>query len=389
MRLPRLLPTAQVARHGDRLLILVEGEHDFELEGDPMLVMRLLRALDGTTPIDEIAARVGTQVEEVRAGIAALVEAGLVDDAAADLELLTPAEAERYDRQLRYFGDIGAEPRAVHQRRLGEATVCVLGLGGLGGMAALMLAAAGVGRIVGVDGDEVELSNLARQVAYTEADVGRPKTAAMGDRLRALRGDLDYTAVPRVLDSAAAVAAAIDGADAVVAAVDWPAARIGAWVDEACFAARVPYVSMSQHPPLVRIGPTYLPGRTGCHACERAAHRERFPGYDELLAQTEDASPAATFAPACGVIGSLVANEIIAVLSGLHPPACAGRSALVDLRTLRMFFEEHPRRSDCPLCGRVRTGTTPEEALFDEVLPPQPRGAAAHVLPAVLVARPG
>jgi bacteriocin biosynthesis cyclodehydratase domain-containing protein len=218
-------------------------------------------------------------------------------------------------------------------------------------MASLLLAASGIGRIVGVDGDRVDVSNLARQVMFTEADVGVTKTEVAAARLAELRGDLDFVGVETVLRSPADVSEVIAGADVVVAAVDWPAALIGGWVDEACVAGGVPYVAMSQHPPLVRIGPTYVPGQTGCYRCQEASYRDRYASYDELVGQTADESPAATYAPACGVIGSLVANEVVALVTGLHPPACLGRSTVLDLRDLSITSEVVTPRPGCPRCA--------------------------------------
>ncbi|MCW2986652.1 MAG: Sulfur carrier protein adenylyltransferase ThiF, partial [Conexibacter sp.] len=215
----------------------------------------------------------------------------------------------------------------------------------------------GVGTVVGVDHDAVELSNLARQVLYGQDDLGRPKVAAARQRLGQLNARSTFVGLERRLDSAAAVADAIAGSDFVVAAVDWPAAHISGWVNEACWAAGIPYAGMSQHPPLVRVGPTYLPGITGCLACQEAAYRRRFPLFDAARAALADDSPAATYAPACGLIGSLVANEAIAHITGLAPVACAGRAALIDLTTLAVSYDDVPRDPDCRICGRVAVST--------------------------------
>jgi molybdopterin-synthase adenylyltransferase len=145
----------------------------------------------------------------------------------------------------------------------------------------------------------------------------------------------------------------IAGADFVVAAVDWPATKIGHWVNEACWGAGIPYMSMSIFPPTLRIGPTYVPGRTGCVECQDAAYRRAYPRFDQALASLADATPGAVFAPACGVIGSLVANEVVAHLTGLHPRTCEGRAWMLDLTTLQVTTEDVPREPGCPVCDRV------------------------------------
>ena len=93
----------------------------------------------------------------------------------------------RYDRQLRYFGDLapGATPPSEYQRRLREARVALLGLGGLGSWAAYALACCGVGELVLVDGDRVEESNFNRQILYRERDIGRLKAEAAAEALAA------------------------------------------------------------------------------------------------------------------------------------------------------------------------------------------------------------
>jgi bacteriocin biosynthesis cyclodehydratase domain-containing protein len=364
---PRLKSTIEVVDNGGRLVLLRGGHRDGDvaLDGDPRVLIELLRLLDGTRGPAEVLGALRASVapalgaDDLTEALEALAADGLIEDAAEDARHLDPAGLERYDRQLRYFGDLAGAgvPRAAAQARLEAATVAVLGLGGLGGMAATMLTVCGVGTIVGVDHDVVELSNLARQVLYGQDDLGRLKVEAAAERLNQLNARGRFHGIPHRLDSTAAVADAIAGADFVVAAVDWPADRISGWVNAACWAAGIPYVGMSQHPPLVRVGPTYLPGATGCLTCQEAAYRRRFPLFDAARAAISEDSPAATYAPACGLIGSLVANEAIAHITGLAPVACLGRSTVIDLTTLTVTHEEVPRDPDCATCGRVAVST--------------------------------
>jgi bacteriocin biosynthesis cyclodehydratase domain-containing protein len=356
-----LKSTIEVVADGDRLVLLRGGHRDGDvaLDGDPRVLAELLALLDGTRGPAEIltALRAGPvpalDAADLDEALAALAADGLTEDAADDARHLDAAGLERYDRQLRYFGDLAGAgvPRAAAQARLERSTVAVLGLGGLGGMAATMLTVCGVGTIVGVDHDTVELSNLARQVLYGQDDLGARKVDAAARRLRQLNARSRFVGIARRLDSTRAVADAIAGADFVVAAVDWPAGTISGWVNDACWAAGIPYVGMSQHPPLVRVGPTYLPGATGCLACQEAAYRRRFPLFDAAKAAISDSSPAATYAPACGLVGSLVANEAIAHITGLAPVACAGRATVIDLTTLAVTHEDVPQDPDCPVCS--------------------------------------
>src|ERR1700758_3315675 len=93
----------------------------------------------------------------------------------------TDEEVERYARHL-----VLREVGGPGQQKLKGASVLIVGAGGLGAPAALYLAAAGVGALILADPDEVDRSNLQRQVIYTEDDLGRPKPEAAADRLAAL-----------------------------------------------------------------------------------------------------------------------------------------------------------------------------------------------------------
>ncbi|MDX1529209.1 MAG: HesA/MoeB/ThiF family protein, partial [Gammaproteobacteria bacterium] len=96
--------------------------------------------------------------------------------------------SERYSRHL-LLSQIGESGQA----RLLKARVLVIGLGGLGSPVAMYLAASGVGELVLVDFDHVELSNLQRQVIHSSADIGRDKVASARDRVLALNPEVKVT----------------------------------------------------------------------------------------------------------------------------------------------------------------------------------------------------
>ena len=140
-------------------------------------VWTMLAAMDGSRELAEIigqvhAAHPGQPVEVLRRGAQQLVSTGYIEDAAAPVPAgLTERDIERYDRAVGYFRWLGLSPEASAwrpQAQLREARVTILGVGGTGGIAALALTASGVGRLHCVDPDVVELSNLSRQVLYTE-----------------------------------------------------------------------------------------------------------------------------------------------------------------------------------------------------------------------------
>jgi bacteriocin biosynthesis cyclodehydratase domain-containing protein len=315
---------------------------------------RLLGALDGTRSLHELEQEFGA--DGVRDTLNQMRDWSLVEDA-ADEDAIPEIDKERLDRQLRYFSDVGGQGSpspAECQERLREASVAVLGVGGLGGRTAYELAACGVGDIRLIDGDRVEMSNLNRQIQFSEADIGSLKAEIMAERLRAFNSSISVTATCERLESQAELATFIEGATFVVGSADWPPFAIEGWCNAACFEAGIPYITMSQMPPLVRIGPLYVPGQTGCFECQAMRYRRDFPLFDVAIDQRRGLeSQAVTLGPASGAIGGLIGMEVLHFLTGVIEPASLGIGLTLDSRTMTFEREAIIRESDCPVCGSL------------------------------------
>jgi molybdopterin/thiamine biosynthesis adenylyltransferase len=144
-------------------------------------------------------------------------------------------EVDRYARHL-VLKEIGG----AGQHKLKDASVLVIGAGGLGAPAALYLAAAGVGRIGLIDPDAVALSNLQRQVIYRTGDVGRAKVIAAAERLCALNDNTEVDPLDFAL-TAENAREMVRAFDLVVDGTDDFATRLV--VNDACMAEGRPLVS--------------------------------------------------------------------------------------------------------------------------------------------------
>jgi bacteriocin biosynthesis cyclodehydratase domain-containing protein len=346
---------------GDVYLMRPSAGSDIRIENPNAEQRQLLEALDGEHTLEQLHEKFGE--EEVGDLISQLQELEVVEDAADD-DLVPSDELARFDRQLRYFSDIGPVGLTPSecQGRLRDAKVAVLGVGGLGGWAAWALACCGVGEMWLIDGDRVEVSNLNRQIFYTEADLGLLKVEAATARLRAFNSAMEVTSTARRLESQAEIAEFVAGADVVIDAADWPAHDIERWCNSACFEAGIPYITMSHFPPIARVGPLYVPGRTGCFACQETSYRREYPLFDVAVEQRRTkASPAATLGPACGLIGGQVGLDVMHLLTGLAEPSTLGVSHIYDLRTMEVEREPVVPEPDCPVCGHLQPVETVKE----------------------------
>lgn len=327
-------------------------------------VWTMLTAMDGSRGLQEIvehvrAAHPGQPAEILRRGAEQLMASGYIEDAAGPVPAsLTARDLLRYDRAVGYFRWLDLTPRGSSwepQARLRDARVTVLGVGGTGGVAAMALAASGVGHLHCVDPDEVELSNLSRQVLYTEDDIGRPKADSAVARLRRLNSDIEVTGQRMTVMSTADVLGLAGDCDVLLLTADRPP-EVRTWANRGCLEARRPWVDAGYHGPLVQCG-AFVPGEGPCRECTRLAMRDRDA---ELGANPHDdtergaAVGHAVGAASAGMSGYLAAHLVIGLITGV-PPVTPGRVETMNLAALDApLVCDDPPHPDCPACGGSR-----------------------------------
>lgn len=355
---PRIKRTTQQMEgpKGELYLLRPSAGADIQIDDHDQSGRELLAALDGTRTEAELIDEFGE--DEVVDLLAQLEELSVIEDASDD-DLIADAVVERFDRQLRYFSDVTTGPTPSEcQKRLREARVAVLGVGGLGGWSALNLACVGVGEMLLIDFDRIEMSNLNRQVLYDESDLGRHKSVAAAERLRAFNSSITIESRVQKLGSEQAIAETIKGYDLVIDACDWPAHDIERWINQACFAAGIPFIAMSHFPPVARVGPLYVPGVTGCFNCQEIGYRRTYPLFDIAIEQQRGKeSPAATLGPACSMIGGQVGLDVMHHITGLARPSTLGVGHIFDLRTMDVEREPVIPERDCQVCGKRSSGS--------------------------------
>ncbi|CCG07039.1 HesA/MoeB/ThiF family protein [Pararhodospirillum photometricum] len=245
---------------------------------------------------------------------------------------LTDDQILRYSRHI-LLPEVGGRG----QDRLRQARVLVVGAGGLGSPLLYYLAAVGIGTLVVVDGDYVDLSNLQRQILHTTARVDHPKVESAAEALRALNPDVRLELHHDRL-SVDNVQALVEDCDLVADCSDNFATRF--LVNDACYMARRPLVSAAVLGFEGQLS-TYRPHRGGpCYRCLVPA----------LPSSRPTCAEAGVLGSVVGVLGSLQATEVIKELLDIGR-SMAGRLMIVDalegeIRTVRLKPDP-----ECALCG--------------------------------------
>jgi molybdopterin/thiamine biosynthesis adenylyltransferase len=240
----------------------------------------------------------------------------------------------RYSRHI-LLDEIGIEG----QQKLLDAHVLVIGAGGLGSPACLYLASAGIGHITVVDDDDVDLTNLQRQVAHTTERIGQPKALSARQSMTAINPLVQVTALVERVDDAR-LAELAGQADVVLDCTDNFSTRHA--VNRACVAARVPLVSGA----VLRFDGqvSVFDARTATAPCYSCLFPQDQP-FEDVACSTMG-----VFAPLVGVIGAMQAAEALKLVLGIGEPL-RGRLLLLDGLRMEWTSIGVARNDDCVVCG--------------------------------------
>jgi adenylyltransferase/sulfurtransferase len=245
---------------------------------------------------------------------------------------LADAQLLRYSRQIML-----PEIEIEGQTRLLQSRVLIVGLGALGSPVSMYLAASGIGELVLLDHDEVELSNLQRQIVHSSASVGLDKVQSARRTLEALNPEVSIVGVSRLFDED--TLQEVGRVDAVVDATDNFAARFA--INKACFRARTPLISGAA----IR-----LEGQVSVYPLDRADSPCYRCLYRDVVEPPGSCAQNGVLGPVAGMVGSIQAVETVKVLLGFGE-TLAGRLLLIDARTMDIRAVRLAKDPACPVCG--------------------------------------
>lgn len=248
--------------------------------------------------------------------------------------MLNDEQLLRYSRQIML-----PEVEIAGQEAWLNASVLIVGVGGLGSPVAMYLAAAGIGHLILVDDDVVELTNLQRQIVHATETLGKPKVESAKSALSGLNPDTRITTINRRLTDEE-LAEQIARVDLVLDCTDNFSTRFA--INDACVAHKKPLVSGAA----IRLEGqvAVFDPRQDDAPCYRCLYRE---GSDENLTCSESG----VLAPLVGIIGSVQAMEALKVLAEVGEPL-VGKLLLLDGRYMDWRSLKLRRDPECPCCGQ-------------------------------------
>jgi bacteriocin biosynthesis cyclodehydratase domain-containing protein len=358
----RIPPYLSVMALGGDVLVGLLPPRAVQIEDAPGYLPGLLAFLSSSRSFEELAehaqAYAALSRDEVKRLLDELLAAGVVSTAEFDAD-------SRYARHLLYYDLLGLDGHWA-QRRLGDATVGLVGMGGIGSGVATLLAAAGVGTLVCSDGDTVEVSNLTRQTLYAGDGVGRAKVEVAAARLTELNPEITVRPVRESIAGSDLYDRHFADCELVILSADSPP-DVHTWTNDAAFRHGFATSNAGYIESYGVIGPLVLPGRTACYECLRSTGDLQTPG-GAAPANLNAEHRAPSFGPLNSLVSAVQANEAIRHLLGLHTETESCR-ILVDSASYELHRERFARDPECHRCasaaGREAPTHQPEPTLAD------------------------
>lgn len=274
-----------------------------------------------------------------------LMEAGILTD-------FQVSSSDRFSRHDLFYDLAFGQP--FRSQQLAEFTVGLVGVGGIGTNVAMQLSAAGIGGLVLMDADTVDLTNLTRQFLFDECDVGSLKVEAASKRLSLKNSSTKYIMIPRAADCVADLEEVFTKSDVVVISADHPQSIAG-WANAASLKTGTPFTCAGYQDTRGLVGPLVVPYGSPCMVC--AAKTD---GLNQGSATSEDTLPSARNvnihyqAPSYGPLNALVASFTVAEVTrllALGESNIVGRRLVIDPLICSTDFEEYQRDPSCLACS--------------------------------------
>ncbi len=317
-------------------------------------ILSLLESLDGEKSVEQLAEEQKVSLDELNVLFDFLRGKGILDNIDPKEDFSNYSE---YRRVIHFLADYSSSHQQLLRmwQHIRNATVLVVGLGAVGAWVACNLVQSGIGKLILMDADTVDVSNLHRQYGYSKSDVGNYKVDALERRLQEYGGRTEIVKAHTFLAEYTLSRFDEERLDLVINCADKPNVdTTSLWIGEYCMKHSIPHIiggGYNMH--LSLIGQTVLPGETACVKCfQKKLEEENRIDPARVKKLSIRNRKVGSFGPMCSLIASMIGMEAIKVLSGCTSPANINRRGEFDIFTMEVKYKPYEKREDCEWCGK-------------------------------------
>lgn len=259
----------------------------------------------------------------------------------------------RYSRNSIYYRLAGGNPSQI-QNRLKNSTVLIVGCGGIGNHSAQMLSTSGVGQLLLVDNDIIEMSNLTRQFMFCEEDIGKKKVDILARELKKRNKTTSIVKYPMYINNQDDYLKIDNCYDLILLSADTPQETV-LWTNRHCLESNIPFVNVGYINDISVYGPFVIPGKTACFECAQVVPDDvtAEDGLFDQISAINANFKSASFPTVNAVAASLAVNDALKYLGNYGEITSVNKR--VGIHSLTAKIEQHAmlKNSECAVCGRL------------------------------------
>lgn len=311
--------------------------------------------MDGTFTLDEYINKNG--LEEIKQELGDFVEflhkKGILSNAIeVDLK-----DYNKYRRIIHFIEDYSISPEHLNEmwNNIRNGKVVIIGLGAVGTWVAVNLVQLGLQNLTLIDNDVVDITNLHRQLGYSETDIGKHKSVVLKDKLLKMNSNLNIEIIPEFLNGNLLNRVGLGNVDLIINCADTPNVdTTSLWVGEYCMTKNIPHIvggGYNMH--LSLIGQTVIPYESACVKCFEIQLKELNKidpnSVKKLVVKNRKVG---SFGPMCAIIASFVGMEALKVLTKHIKPANINRRGEFNVYDMDIKYKEFKMVENCPWCRK-------------------------------------
>ena len=348
----------------EKMICFRLGGKIIEVDDENQLLSCLLKEMNGENTIEKIVSNVlseksNVSKEDILTILKDMDEMKLLEDKNISYQdTLTEYDAVRWSRNINFFGSFCKihNNKYDDQKKLQTTKITLLGLGGLGTHIIYDLIALGVKDIVAVDFDKVELSNLNRQILYSENDIGKKKIVAAKERIDQFYKENSVTFIERKISCTEDIRDVISHRDIVICVADKPKMLMQKWLNEACVQENIPYIQGGIDVQRA-VFYTVIPGVTGCTECWTKVVQDNNNFAYKLIERDLSTdflslTPAPAIVTLVAVLTGNMVTDFLKLRTGIAKPISLGKLIEISFDTMQpSVCEEWEKHENCPICS--------------------------------------
>lgn len=265
-------------------------------------------------------------------------------------------KASRWSRNFDFYESLSdfGKNKFYYQSKIFDSKICLLGCGGLGSHILYELSAVGFLNITIVDFDNIELSNLNRQILYREEDIGKSKVFTAFDNIKKFSPKSNIFPIEKKIESKSDIINIIEGHDLVICVADKPRDKMIDWLNKACIETKIPYINGGLN--LSRASfYSVIPNVTGCADCWRSEIVDSIQSeiLDIDIGKSVDyIKPAPALSALVSIAAGVMVTEAIKIITNITPPFLTNKLKTFEFSSCEMrIAEEWSLNTNCVVCG--------------------------------------